>query len=213
MFSFAAWKQDGDAVRNSEMLLSRAIPNASDFQYKLTNYSYHRFRVLLSNDGTRAIVLEGVDASDCPQDLADTAKSFLNPVAVAHVRFGTLTLNRGLKLFFGNTKWNKLDVQVSITADREEFQAEAVRLAEKLIDHEREIGSRVSKFVVESVLAEYEYEDLDAQDLRSRLVLEGLHFSETGCVEFWFTDGGLWGDHSLVIRMDTDEQMSFSVEG
>lgn len=213
MFSLAAWKVVGGDVRERELSLSRAIPNDSDFQFRLADYSYHRIRVLLSADETRAIVLEGLDSEGCPPDLALAAESLANPVTVEHVRLGSLTLDRGVRLFSGKAKWNGTEVNLTLPAVGNELHAEATRRAEQIFEAERELAEQVSRFLLESVIAEYEGDGLEGVDLRSLLELEGLHFSETGYVEFWYTDGGLWGEHSLVVAIDPDGEMSFSVEG
>ncbi len=212
LFSFAAWRISDGPVRTDGLVLSRAVPNSSNSGYQLDRYSYHRIRILLSGDETRAVVLEGLEPEDCTHELASIAESLARPFALDHDRFGTLLLDRGLELFSGTTTWDGADVEFTFPAHGEKLDASIANLAESLFENETEISQRVSQFLVASVVSEHD-EDLVAGEINSRLVLEGINLTECESVEFWYDDDDLWGGHSLVVRFTQNDQMTFAVEG
>lgn len=213
IFSFAAWKIGEQDVRTAELVLARAVPNSDDFVYTLKAYSYHCVRALFSDAATRAVIVEGLEPGHCPADLSAIAEALTVPVEVTHVRFGSLTLDRGLHLFSGNTVWNGADVTVSLPATDDCIAPQTLQRAEQVMHAESELGRRVSQFLLDSVASELAEEDRGMEMHASMFELEGVHFCETGCVEFWYNDAGLWGEHSLLVRVDPDDELSFSVEG
>lgn len=212
LFSIAAWKTSDGPVRTDDLVLSRAVPNSSGSGYQLDRYSYHRIRVLLSGDETRAVVLEGLETQDCSQELISIAESLARPFSLDHDRFGTLVLDRGLELFSGATTWNGSDVEITFPANGEMLDSAISNRADALFENEFEIAQRVSQFLTTSVVSEHD-EDLIPGEIDSRLTLEGINLSECESVEFWYDDDDLWGGHSLVVRLTQNDQLTFSVEG
>ena len=212
LFTLAAWKPDDGELQTDDLVVSRAIPNSASSRYQLNRFCYHRLRVLLSADQKRAVLLEGVECQDCPQELAALAESLAKPFALQHERFGSLMLDRGLNLFSGITTWNGAKVELSLPAEGEQLDHEISKRAESLFDNEDEIARRVCEFLVTSIVSEHD-EDLTASEIQTRITLEGIELSECGSEEFWHSDDDLWGGHSLVVRLMPDDQMTFAVEG
>lgn len=213
LFSFAAWKIGDQEVRTKELVLSRAIPNSDDFNYQLEKYSYHRINVLFSEESTRAIVLSGIETAQCPPDLSETADALRVPFVISLPRLGNLILDRSIALFSGRIDWNGSEIDISLTAAEESINPEVLRRSEQVMQSEGEIGQRVSEFLIESVLTSMaEYGSALEVD-KSMFDLQGLHFSESGYVEFWYDDAGLWGGHSLVVKLGPDNGLDFSIEG
>jgi hypothetical protein len=213
LFSFAAWKIGEQDVRTDKLVLSRAVPNSGDFVYRLKNYSYHCVRALFSDVATRAVILEGLESGQCPADLAAAAEALTAAVVVSHPWLGSLTLDRGLHLFSGNSTWNGSEVSVSLPATDQSIDPQALQLAEQVAKSESELGRRVTQFLLDSVVAELTEDATDVEVHESMFQLQGLHFSEIGGVEFWYNDAGLWGEHSLVVRLAPGGDLEFSVEG
>ncbi len=212
IFSFAAWKIGEQQVRTDKLVLSRAIPNSEEFDYLLEKFSYHRIRALFSEESTRAVVLSGLESDHCPTDLSAAAAGLTVPVVISHAQFGTLTLDRGLHLFSGNMLWNGSDVAVTLPSFGEEIDSGTLHRAEQIMRSQGKLGKRVSQFLLDSVTTELSDEDSGLEVRESMFELQGLHF-ETDCIEFWYNDAGLWGEHSLVIRLNTNDELKFSIEG
>ena len=212
-FSFSAWKMNGE-TRTDKLLLSRAIPNRSGFKYRLAPNSHHSVQVLLSADETRAVVLKGVETSGCPEDLSLIAESLNRPITIEHERLGKLALDRTINFFTGAAKWDGSAVFISIPASDDKFAPKAIALAQEIFQREKEINQIVSKFFIESVTSELDDCELDSATLESLSELLSIEFTEFGLVEFWYGgDDDILGGHSLVVRFDSNEDLTFSIEG
>lgn len=212
IFSFAAWKIDSGTLQTNRLVLSRAIPNQDRFPYQLEIYSYHRVRALYSEQATRAIVLEGLPSQSCPDDLAVATETLRRPLIVEHDELGLLTFDRKLGEFRGEWTWNQCRVAFALDAQGEQPNSACLARAEQLLRMEKDLNQRLAYFLVQSVLEELP--DLDSSQVAgSTFQLQSIFVSDVGTVEFWFSDGGLWGEHSLLVRLNSDEQMTFSVEG
>lgn len=213
IFSFGAWKIDGQDVRTGKLIVSRATPNLDDFAYQLEANSYHRVRALFSDEATRAVVVCGLVSEHCPTDLSAAAKALTVPVVISHARLGSLTFDCGLDHFSGTTEWSGVDVDVSLPGSDKGIEPLSLNRAEQIFHSENELGRQVSEFLLDSVVSELaaDQRELDIQD--NLFALQLLSFCDSGDVEFWYGDAGLWGGHSLVVRLDPGGEMSFSVEG
>src|SRR5690606_26845486 len=99
----------------------------------------------------------------------------------------------------GEADWNGRKVQVSIEASSRDLRGPALSIAEAVWAQQSRIGSEVTAFTVASTLAELEGET--TPEAITRLIeLNYIKFHDDGVAEFWHDDGGLFGNHSIVVR-------------
>jgi hypothetical protein len=204
-FSFAAWRCDHEAVRQSELIVLRPVAPESDWYGDFQTGEILRCEVLLSNDRSRAVMPKLIQRNCKDKQLEAVADQLSVPVRVETQKFGTLVLDRKIGWFRGKTIWNRHEVQISFQAQSEAELSELLTTAHSLLDAEEEWQGKIESLVIEEKLPlanEWRSDvtrPISERQFLERMTLESISISADGHFEFWHDDGELFHGHAIQI--------------
>lgn len=227
-FTFYAWRYEGKPVSLDEMLVLRPLPADYDPSIIFPDCSIHRVRVLKANDLNRAIFLNELPLESPDAKLTQIAEELKKPVILTSNRFGRLELDHYLDWFEGEATWDGEtidlhfhDVQRQGEVDERQLGEAALTHAEQIWSNESAWKKRIEDFAVKELLdlkngswLEDDEKPLTAEDFLSRIAVTSISISPKGDFEFWFYDGGIFWDHSIVVYGNVnDGPTSANIEG
>lgn len=211
-FTLAAWRCLGGPIVKQDLTVLWPIPAESEVWGHFEAYSIRRIKVLLSKDGTRAIV-EGISprGSD-DESLSAIAKELKNPIVVSTERFGELVLDRSIGWFEGEAVWNGEAIRVTFPVEEGESIGDALDVAERLWLDQGPWKKRIDDFAVQELLElkngtwlEEGESELTASEFISRMKLDSIQVFPDGQFEFWHNDGDLFWGHSIQVSGSVTE--------
>lgn len=220
-FSFAAWRRPGGPTERRELIVIRPVPIDADYWDDFPKYSVQKMRVLLSNDGSRAIFSDRLPVGSPPADLASISEQLRRPVVVETELFGIFTLDRSINWFKGTATWENQSVRVTIDAENDSLIDGSVMTAETLWADMADWNDRIEACILsellqlknEDWLGEEETE-LTSKAFLERLTLVSISIFGAGRFEFWFEDGDLfWGHDIRVYGSLAEGPRGASIEG
>lgn len=204
---FAAWRSEGGDFVDRKLTMIRAIP-LGDEGATFPAYSILSFRVLLSTDRTRAILLEETSPGAEDESLLAAQRALQRPVEVSITGPGKLVLDRELEVFETKTNWGAIPVRLSFPVEEPKLDEAARQTAERLWTDPADWKRRIEHHAFEKLnriwLAEGETPRSEAEFV-SKLKLQAIDIEPSGRFEFWFDDGGLFEGHAIVVSGTVEE--------
>ena len=224
--SLAAWRLPGQAMQKTPLTIRRKVEQAETSTYKaaLKPYDVIRARVRLaahSGSGARqALALELPGSEDADAELLAYARELQAPVTFEDEQFGTFTLNKRINQFRATAQWLGSPVHLVTAAADAQDLAKALAVARRLWANQDDWQRRVGEYAVQELLAlkndSWLNEDESAvtpEQFIARMKTETIDVGPYG-FEFWHTDGGMFGGHSIYVRGGIDEGPdAASIEG
>jgi hypothetical protein len=214
-FCFAAWRYPGQPVVNKKLTILRAVAPDADWFSEYPKLSFHRIRVMVSTDESRAIFAEKATQDADTEGLTDIAEELAKPVVITTARFGDLTLDRSINWFEGKVKWNGESIRINIHTDETQDISAGLKVAEKLWDDQRAWKEKVDAYAVQELLPlkneswlDDDESPLNASQFKSRMTLQSISIHPDGEFEFWHDDGDLFWGHSIQISGSLDEGLT-----
>ncbi|MEW4563682.1 DUF2262 domain-containing protein [Bremerella sp. JC770] len=205
-FTFAAWRRPGQEIVQQKMLVLRPVDPDGEWYDEFKELTLHRIHVLLYKDESRAIFAGYSDEKVDTSQLEDIATELKKPVYLETTRFGTLTLDRRLETFEGETQWNGQTIQLTLgSSDSTEVQ-QCLATAEQLWADEVAWKQKVDDYAVRELLnakndvwLDDDEDPITADEFKSRMTLDAITIEPDGEFTFWHNDGDLFWGHSIEI--------------
>lgn len=211
-FEFAAWRKVGSHLVKSDLTILRPVQKASECFSDFFDGTIHHLRLLLSVDQTRAIFSGRVSSSVNDSELQAIATELEQPVTIDTMEFGKLTLNRQIKWYEGYTKWRGRKIEIHLETEGDGNVNPQLETAQQLMADEALWQDRIMSYAVDRLLETANRWDDDpggnritAPIFRKKIRLSSISISRKGGFEFWYSDGGMFGGHSISVRGSLSE--------
>lgn len=211
VFWCAAWRNSAKNFFATELTVVRAIPNLVPPDIRFPAFSMHRFRGYVAESGKKAIAVEYIEPLPMSLPFSRVVEELENPKTLSHPVLGEMRFNAVDREISSNPVWNGREISLSIAAKNADFGSPLVNSAVELWKQDSVWNERLQEFVMKQCSEEL------ANGSNARTESLRLHFirvDDIGVYQFWFSDGGLFGGHSLVVRVRPEsKEWTFSVEG
>lgn len=214
-FSFSAWRFPGQSLVNKELTILRPVAPETDYFSEFPKLSFHRIRVMISTDETRAIFAGKAAQPADTRGLDEVANELSKPVVMKSERFGNLTLDRSIGWFEAKAEWNGKLLRVCFHTGENLDVSASREVAEKLWDSQASWKQKVDNFAVQELLQiknDSWLNDNDpvvtADQFKSKMTLQSISIYPDGRIEFWHADGDLFWGHSILISGSLDQGLT-----
>jgi len=218
LFTFQAWRIEGQPLLSIGLTVRRVVryEELDGFRALTAPYAVLRIRARLAVDsvyGCPQALLESVIGPDaCDAELNAVAIELHRPVTYENRVLGTFTLDRRVGWFSGQAYWMGNRVRLNLRAESPQEAEAAAHTGEALL-HESGIWTkRIRDHAVARLLTvkndgwlEEGEKPLTADEFGDTMILETICVDPGGSFEFWYSDGGLFWGHAIVVRGDLAE--------
>jgi hypothetical protein len=212
-FALKPWRYGGGGVDERELSISKRVSHERLREYMrlIQPYDVVRAQVRFSDELT-ATLLEvlGVDASD--EELAQRATDLQRPVTVEVDFFGTLTLDPRLTWWETEQIWVGTPVRLSLSPDEDGNIETVAKRAEALWRSQPQWDQRIRSRAMNELLAlknenwrDEQEPEVTPAEFDERMKPESVTVYSDGGFEFWFEDGDLFFNHSILVSGNLTE--------
>jgi hypothetical protein len=207
------WRYAGQPLRREQLTIRQFVDKAEYESMRASMPAYRvvrlRAHVAETNAMNRpeALLVEVVDADATDAELARAAIDLQKPVTFDDPVLGHLTFDRSIRIYQGNATWHRQTVRVVVPAHSDAERDDALATARTLFDAQSEWDRRVRTLVIEKLLPlkndvwlQDDESKFTATSFEARIHLQSIHIEREGRVEFWYSDGDMFGGHSIQVR-------------
>lgn len=224
-FAFDGWRIESLDLQHSRLGISRHVSDEEldKFQDLIQSYSIIRIRAEVAAHSTaenrQVVLIEylGVETDDL--ELNERAAELQKPVTFVDSLFGTLTFDRGLSWYKGETVWNGNSVSLSLSAENSDEVQNALNAAHALWQDQSGWNQKLNEYAVQQLLPlkndfwlddDEDETELTAEDFLGRMKLKSISVESDGSFTFWHDDGDLFFGHSIQISGDLVKGLSLA---
>ncbi|MCO6046682.1 DUF2262 domain-containing protein [Aeoliella sp. ICT_H6.2] len=220
--SFAAWHRPGEPIVERELDVFRAVPKGEEFFdtdcfEDFPELSIQKFRVLLSEDETRAVFEQAFLMDDKDDEaLIAVREELKKPVVVSTKLFGDLVLNRQVEWFEGTAIWNGEKVPIAFDTDEELGITKQLQTAEELFQDSAKWGELIAEFAAKenlSVANDWRLQGaprITKSEFLQRIKPSFIIIQTDGEFKFSCDDDDMFGGHSIDISGSLQEGLTHS---
>lgn len=217
-------ESDGEVRRDALYL---HMPGLNDAQFRTARAQLPKLVPValyvreFENTGNRleANIISFVGPSE-HEGLVRLAEELRRPVILEDEVVGTLTLDRDLGWFHGETQWQAQTIRFRLGGETLEAAQQELATAHKLFASQQHWMDRVLQKAVDKLLdlhndtwSEDDTPKTPAQ-FRALMKLQSINVETGGGFSFWFDDGDLFADHAILVSGTIDEGPKYaSIEG
>lgn len=217
MIRFDVWRCDGQAVRERKLTLRRPMPEEelNALREKVQAYDIVRVKARVAEENCfgspQALLTQLIGKVTTDSELNAAALRLQEPVTFVDDRFGSFTLDRSTQTFTAPTRWNGMDIDLSIPDETEDDKQAALANAASLWVDQSGWTERVISHAVHELLDlkneswSDDGEEVTADQFRERMKLQSISVDAEGGFEFWFDDGDLFSGHAIMISGNLKE--------
>ena len=151
-FTIAAWRRVGGPIVNRDLAILRPISPQDELESMFPAFSVHAMCVLISTDGTRAVVARPVTLDEPDEELTAFASDLQNVLVKWNTAFGDLVLDRACGDFSGEAEWNGEMINVRFHVDDKNSIEDAIKTGESLWADQLLWKQRIEEFLIKQVL-------------------------------------------------------------
>lgn len=204
MFKLAFWKKIEEAKVNQELLVLRGV-NKNNYFDDLKPYSAVKINVFLSQSEQRSVLESGEILNIENSSLTHEATELAKPIVFKTTHFGDLEYDKSINWFRGKAVFNGNNVNIDFEYNNQTDLKKGLNIAEILwknqlnwkINVENELVKEFLPLKNESWLDDEEQEITETH-FRDSISLESITFEGEDNLTFWYSDGDMFGCHTLV---------------
>lgn len=205
-FELAAWRIPGEEVRRNKLTVLRPIKNHQSWGDDFPAGGISRFKILLSDDDSRAIYAGESSEAPTQNDLNAIAKELTQPLVINSERYGKIEFDRSVGWFEGSADWNGQEITVTFNIDSEERLDSAIAVADQLFNDQQSWKRKVDQFAVDELLElkneswlQDDEETVTPDAFIAKMQLTSVTITPEGNLTFWHDDGDLFWGHSIQV--------------
>lgn len=205
--TLVAWRVAAEPVVERELTLMRPIAPETEVWSEFPPFGLFQFRLLMSADRTRAILLEWSRLESGAEDLARLADEMRSPVTIETQDFGRLVYSRSVGEFEGIGDWGDSSIRIGVAGQGRKEAEEGVRVAVVVWNRLEDWGRTAEELAIQQLLP-VKNSDWLADDespttpaaFRAAMRLESIHVSADGTFALRYDVGDLFSDHAIEVR-------------
>jgi hypothetical protein len=212
LFSLAVWKYPGEPVQNRKLTVRKKVveDEITSTLEPIGSYDVVHLKARVAEDsifGTpQALLVEILGKHNSDDELNECAQKLQEPVTFEDAEFGKFVLDRRVDWFVAETTWGTATVKLNLAVGGCKNTQQALTQARELWDSRADWSRRILEFAVAKLLKvknEAWLEDAEAElskaQFKSRMTLESITVYPEGKFEFWYDDGELFWEHSIMV--------------